>query len=209
MLAVRTEIRDAGLGWRLKTYQRRVLLERGVRTCYWTFDPLEARNGYLNLGKLGAVSREYVEDMYGDSHSPLHRGLGTDRLVALWRMDSRRVEARLVGLEHPLKMADVAGLPRAFGVDGQPPDLVCPAVIPGEDTLKDPSRFLVPVPTRIQEVRARDAEVAKAWRVATRRAFSRALERGYEVVDLVRDEGPLSYYLLARRANGPDGGAGK
>ena len=33
MLAVRPELRNEGLGWRLKTYQRRVLLDRGVRTC--------------------------------------------------------------------------------------------------------------------------------------------------------------------------------
>lgn len=205
MLAVRPELRDAGLGWRLKTHQRKVLLERGVRTCYWTFDPLESRNGHLNLGKLGAVVREYSVNMYGDSDSPLHRGLGTDRFVALWRMDSRRVEARLVGLEHPPAPVDVAALPRAFGVDGEPTGVLRPVLPGGAAVPPDPPRYLVPIPTRIQDLRARDPDAARAWRDATREVFSRALESGYEVVELVRVEGPLSYYLVERGEGGQPG----
>lgn len=99
MLAVRPEHRNAGLGTRLKLHQRRQLLDAGIRKIYWTFDPLESRNAYLNLVHLGAVAREYVVDMYGGSSSPLHAGLGTDRLVAVWLLDSPRVEERVRELE--------------------------------------------------------------------------------------------------------------
>ncbi|NIP92192.1 MAG: acetyltransferase, partial [Gemmatimonadetes bacterium] len=64
-----------------------------VTRMYWTFDPLESRNAYLNLSRLGAVVREYAPDMYGVSDSPLHRGLGTDRFVVTWELDTARVQA--------------------------------------------------------------------------------------------------------------------
>jgi predicted GNAT superfamily acetyltransferase len=63
----------------------------------WTFDPLEIKNAYLNLHKLGAVVRRYEIDFYGVSSSRLQGGLPTDRLLAEWEMDSPRVEAALSG----------------------------------------------------------------------------------------------------------------
>ena len=68
----------------------------GITRVYWTFDPLESKNAHLNLNKLGAVAREYVQDMYGQTDSPLHSGIGTDRLVPTWTLDSERVVQRLV-----------------------------------------------------------------------------------------------------------------
>jgi predicted GNAT superfamily acetyltransferase len=196
MLAVRPELRNEGLGWRLKTYQRRVLLDRGVRTCYWTFDPLESRNAYLNFTKLGAIVCEYEIDMYGDSDSPLHRGLGTDRFVALWRLDSQRVESRLVGRAAPLTLAHFSALPRAFGVEGGL-EVPLPAPPPAASA-GDPPRFLVPIPSRVQDLKARDPEAARAWRAATRAVFSRTIGNGYQVSELIRD-GILSYYVVERQ----------
>jgi predicted GNAT superfamily acetyltransferase len=51
------------------------------------FDPLDAKNAYLNIGKLGAIVRRYSVNHYGASSSPLHAGLDSDRLVAEWRLD--------------------------------------------------------------------------------------------------------------------------
>ncbi len=50
----------------------------------WTFDPLEIKNAYLNIEKLGAIARRYNENQYGITSSPLQGGLPTDRLVAEW-----------------------------------------------------------------------------------------------------------------------------
>ena len=84
MLAVRPELQNAGLGARLKAYQRDKLLLMGITRVHWTFDPLESTNAHLNLNKLGAVAREYVQDMYGETDSPLHRGIGTVRGYRTW-----------------------------------------------------------------------------------------------------------------------------
>ena len=86
MLAVRSEARNRGLGRRLKLAQADALRAAGVKTVYWTYDPLVARNAHLNLNLLGATVDEYVPDMYGRSDSDLHR-LGTDRFVVKWCLE--------------------------------------------------------------------------------------------------------------------------
>jgi predicted GNAT superfamily acetyltransferase len=97
MLAVRESHRNRGLGTQLKLEQRRDALSRGIRSMQWTFDPLEIKNAYLNLHKLGAIACRYEVDFYGVSSSRLQGGLPTDRLVAEWQLDSPRVEAILQG----------------------------------------------------------------------------------------------------------------
>lgn len=95
MLAVRQAYRDAGLGRKMKLYQREDALGRGIELMEWTFDPLEIKNAYLNIEKLGAIARRYNVNQYGSTSSPLQGGLPTDRLVAEWWMKSRRVETVL------------------------------------------------------------------------------------------------------------------
>ena len=57
MLAVRKDQRNSGLGRRLKLLQREDALSRGIELIEWTFDPLEIKNAYLNIEKLGAITR--------------------------------------------------------------------------------------------------------------------------------------------------------
>lgn len=91
MLAVVPEYRDGGLGRRLKYAQREEALGRGIELIEWTFDPLEIKNAYLNIERLGAIARRYQPDFYGPSSSPLQGGLPTDRLYAEWWLRSARV----------------------------------------------------------------------------------------------------------------------
>lgn len=93
MTAVLADYQNRGIGRRLKLYQRREALGRGIRLIEWTFDPLELRNAHFNLVRLGAIVRQFVPNCYGVTSSPLHAGLPTDRLVAEWWLDSRRVRA--------------------------------------------------------------------------------------------------------------------
>ena len=95
MLAVRASHRNRGLGAQLKWEQRREALSRGVRHMEWTFDPLEIKNAFLNIHRLGVMAREYRVNFYGVSSSRLQGGLPTDRLLAEWEVDSPRVEALL------------------------------------------------------------------------------------------------------------------
>ena len=102
MLAVRQQYRNRGLGRRVKFFQREDALARGFELMEWTFDPLEIKNAYLNIEKLGAIARRYNVNQYGITSSPLQGGLPSDRLVAEWWMKSQRVTALLSGKGMPL-----------------------------------------------------------------------------------------------------------
>ena len=97
MLGVLPAYRNAQIGRRLKLRQRADALARGISLIEWTFDPLELKNAFLNIERLGAIVRVYKENQYGATTSPLHGGLPTDRCIAEWWIDSPRVQGILVG----------------------------------------------------------------------------------------------------------------
>src|SRR2546421_1468083 len=78
-LGVVPELRGGGIGIALKEAQRADALQLGLELVSWTFDPLEARNAYINLHRLGCVARLYDRDHYGDMEDELNRGLPSDR----------------------------------------------------------------------------------------------------------------------------------
>jgi predicted GNAT superfamily acetyltransferase len=93
MLGVLPRFRNTGLGRRMKLEQRDYALRAGLELIEWTFDPLEIKNAYFNLERLGVIARRYVHNQYGTTSSPLHGGLPTDRLVAEWWVRTPRAEA--------------------------------------------------------------------------------------------------------------------
>jgi predicted GNAT superfamily acetyltransferase len=101
MLGVRATHRNAGLGRRIKLFQREDALDRGFELIEWTFDPLEIKNAYLNIERLGAVARRYTVNQYGLTSSALQGGLPSDRLVAEWWLKSKRVENMLQSVAKP------------------------------------------------------------------------------------------------------------
>lgn len=112
MLAVRESYRNYGLGQRMKLAQREEALQRGFKLMEWTFDPLEIKNAYFNIEKLGAITRRYSVNQYGNSSSPLQGGLPTDRLVAEWWLGSDRVKNLLQsGTKTPVKIEKTISVP--------------------------------------------------------------------------------------------------
>jgi predicted GNAT superfamily acetyltransferase len=112
MLAVRKDHRNSGLGRRLKLLQREDALARGIELIEWTFDPLEIKNAYLNIEKLGAIARRYNINQYGITSSPLQGGLPSDRLIAEWWLTSKRVGNLLgTGKNPPAKVETAIEVP--------------------------------------------------------------------------------------------------
>jgi predicted GNAT superfamily acetyltransferase len=97
MLGVLPAYNNAGIGRRLKLQQRAEAMARGIELIEWTFDPLELKNAFFNIERLGAIVRRYNENQYGITASPLHGGLPTDRCYAEWWLSSPRVHAILSG----------------------------------------------------------------------------------------------------------------
>lgn len=191
MLAVEPEYRGRGLGRAMKLHQRERLLALGIERMLWTFDPLVARNAHLNLSRLGAIARTYKRDLYGQSASPLHAGIGTDRLLAEWEMTGERVRARL------------AGAPAAAGADGGPllavPDTSGPLPRPGAFS-PDGSHATVrmAVPSDIDALKAADIPLARAWRETVREALEWAFGEGYVAVGVESVGDGTAAYTLTR-----------
>ena len=168
MLAVRVGARDRGLGKRLKAYQRQLLLEIGVRNMYWTFDPLVARNAYLNLERLGARVSEYRTNFYGDdTGSAMHAALGTDRFIVVWPLDT----------EYEAQDSRVAR------EEWRDAPVIGSAVT---EPLPTATRVRVSIPDDIFAVLEDDPKLAHQWRSTTRAAFNTYLSRGYRVVGFER-----------------------
>jgi len=188
MLAVREPLRNRGIGEQLKRYQREALLARGVGRMYWTFDPLEAKNAYINFARLGVTAREYIRDMYGDSSSFLHQGIGTDRLVAAWDLGSRRVAERLAGIADAPELRSLPEI-NPLVIEDELAYTGRPNLLLAED------RAVLHIPAEIQRIKQISPESAAEWRTVTRAALEYYLGSGYEVADLVRGESHSSYVL--------------
>lgn len=96
MMGVLPEYRNRGVGRQLKMRQRHDALARGISLIEWTFDPLDMKNAYFNIERLGAIVRRYVRNQYGISSSALHGRLPTDRCVAEWWITNTRPKPDVV-----------------------------------------------------------------------------------------------------------------
>jgi predicted GNAT superfamily acetyltransferase len=96
-VGVLPQYQNQGIGRELKLAQRADAIERGIQVIQWTFDPLQPRNAYFNLIRLGGIARTYLPNAYGRTSSPLHGGLPTDRLLIEWHLNSPRVIGILGG----------------------------------------------------------------------------------------------------------------
>jgi predicted GNAT superfamily acetyltransferase len=81
--AVKPGLRGMGIGERLKRAQAEIVRAQSINLMTWTFDPLEARNAYFNLHKLGAI----VVNCYGVMNDALNAGLPSDRFELEWWLD--------------------------------------------------------------------------------------------------------------------------
>ncbi|SIN89822.1 Predicted acetyltransferase, GNAT superfamily [Singulisphaera sp. GP187] len=181
---------STGLGYRLKMAQRDLALESGVDLIAWAFDPLQAGNARFNLVKLGATSNRYVDDMYGPRTDALNLGVPTDRLIAEWELAAPpRPDAATTHewstYSYLIESKAIADGSRAV-VRTQP---------------AEGSNVLVEIPHDIAGLRARDARMAEAWRLAVRESLTSAFAAGYRAVGFVgerSDADRRAYYLLHR-----------
>ena len=111
MLAVLPPYRNAGAGRALKLAQRDIALADGFDLVEWTYDPLEIKNAFFNLHRLGAISRRYVRDFYGPSSSPLQGGLPTDRLYAEWWIRSEHVARAVANVPMSFQRSNTLSIP--------------------------------------------------------------------------------------------------
>lgn len=185
-LGIHPDYRAYGIGERLKRRQKELALQKGYEYISWTYDPLETVNGYLNVHKLKAVCTEYMEDVYGEMSDALNSGIATDRFLVEWRMKgSEDVCPNDHSLDYPhLISTQLQG------------DFVEPREIHLE---LEGECLLVPVPSNFQEMKNKQFPLAVKWRETTRQVFTYYLNRGWMVVDLLKDSKTANQYVYVLR----------
>jgi predicted GNAT superfamily acetyltransferase len=194
MLGIVPEWRQRGLGRALKLVQRQRAITLGLDLVEWTFDPLLAVNAHFNIACLGAVAGEYHENMYGQSSSPLHGSLPTDRLIAQWWVRAEHVAALAAGAGY-----DPGPLAAAPCLNAVNAGTRWPACGPIDLSVAAPAvRVLIPV--EFPDMLAAAPGLARHWRLATREMFTTYFARGYRATGFLLDRtaGQGSYILTLR-----------
>ncbi|WP_211229389.1 hypothetical protein [Nakamurella lactea] len=174
-----------GVGRAMKLHQRAWCLQREVQTIAWTYDPLIARNAYLNLRVLGASAEEYLVAFYGQMADAINAGDRTDRLLVRWHLTAPVPDPPEVGIDRAVPAAiyrDAAGAPVA-------------AATP------DASRCRLAIPADIEALRRSEPELATRWRMVVGEVLPALLATGWAVTGFDR----AGHYLLDRAPAAPPG----
>jgi predicted GNAT superfamily acetyltransferase len=183
-LAVLPAHRRHGLGEKLKWFQRDWCLARSIDTVQWTTDPLRTINADLNIRCLGAISKVYYENYYGEMDG-INAGAPSDRILMEWNLTAPRVLSRIKGDAPQLDPAGaVAANPGAIGTNKW------------EVLELDAPLIRINLPEDFGLLLTTDLEMALNWRLHIREALERQLSRGYFISQFTRMNGPA--YLLER-----------
>lgn len=176
-----------GAGFALKQHQRAWALARGIAEITWTFDPLVRRNGYFNVCKLGADISEYHDDFYGAMGDGINGDGASDRVLAVWRLDSERAVQAAGGSprepEVERLLAEGARVVLREAAGGSP-----------EIGAANASVLLCQAPADVVALRLAQPHLADEWRRALRDTMGRALHSGYATVGMTRS----GWYVLKR-----------
>jgi predicted GNAT superfamily acetyltransferase len=178
----------------IKWAQREAVLALDIDHITWTYDPLETRNGNLNLHKLGALCRTYKRDVYGFINDGLNQGAPTDRFYVDWWLASQWVKDHAARRYHAKSEAEWLA---AGAVVVNPPQQQVSGWLPGTFAETDRKEVLVAVPKDYQAVKRAYPEAGLSWRLHTREIFEWAFGMGYTAVDLIVAK-ELCYYLLVK-----------
>ncbi|WP_107935215.1 GNAT family N-acetyltransferase [Ureibacillus chungkukjangi] len=189
ILGISKNVREKGIGEALKWEQRKIAIERGYDMMLWTYDPLETRNGYLNLTKLHTICDTYIENCYGEMQDGLNKGLPSDRFEVNWHLTSKYVEKKhaidltKASIVAPYKMNDL-NFPVLAEVNSQ--------------LLLEEDVYLLPVPQSFQQLKATDPKLALDWRLKTRSLIQMLFSNGYAAVRLEKGK-DVHYYQFIKR----------
>ena len=178
LLAVRPSAQGRGLSTRLKLYQRRWCLDRGIRLVTWTYDPLLTRNAHLNISRLRARAEAYLCNFYGPMGG-IYGDLPTDRFEVYWHLDHPEVQAAARG--------------KRSGADGLES---WPRLRPG-GRLSGP-RLAVEIPLGAPRLYSEDPALARRARMDVRRLALRLFANGYVASSFAAVSGSGLYGFVRR-----------
>ncbi len=166
----------SGIGYQLKLYQKEWAKKQGYDMIAWTYDPLMALNARFNIHKIGAFSRTYLKNFYGQMDDNINTGMRTDRFVAELWLDYEKPETEDRG---------ITALDRNGIVSG---DL--------QRIAMDESCIRVYIPGNFKAVRDRSMDEAMRWRDSSDKVMKFLFSQGFIAVDFKSDTD--NFYLFTR-----------
>jgi predicted GNAT superfamily acetyltransferase len=191
MMAIHPDYRNQKLGEKLKFKQREWALNKGFDRMIWTFDPLEIKNGYLNLTKLGGHVKTYIKSYYGEMNDKLNKGTPSDRFLLEWELQSPVVMEASKGKKNTSPRWNNYPLYLDFSLNRE---------IPHPGSIREVSNeigVLVPVPKQIQRLKNTSPETAFNWRMEIRNAASKLLSNDYFLRGALLDT-EIGYYVFEK-----------
>ena len=177
MMAVAVDYQNKGVGARLKWSQRERAISEGRSRIKWTWDPMQARNAYFNLNRLGVTVSSYAENFYGTDYSASPaiktepRGIDSDRLFAEWQLRSPRVAA----------LAKPGSKPETLAITG-------------------PAAVEIVIPVEWTRLVAADPAKAKSEQLRVRSEFQKAFADGLVAAGFERSSTEPRYLLYEPKA---------
>jgi predicted GNAT superfamily acetyltransferase len=195
-LGVDPHYRNRGIGFILKQRQAEEALKLGYKKIRWTYDPLESRNGYLNIAKLGAICGDYIENCYGEMKDTLNNGMPSDRFHVEWYPDHPYLKERH---EH---FANLEVETSSLALQWKENETGLPCAVPVTNLdLSQASYLFVPIPVDFQKLKEVDHALALDWRLKTRNIFVSLFSKDWAVAHVIRKQNELcQHYVLCRRS---------
>jgi predicted GNAT superfamily acetyltransferase len=166
-------VQDRGVGRQLKLAQRQWAKEQGLALVAWSYDPLQAGNANFNLRRLGAFSRTYEVNYFGERTDALNAGLDTDRLLVEWPVDDVPAPWAASNVR-PMR---VGGWQLNDSLDQEIADAATANAV-----------IEVEIPMDLPRIKSRDPDLARAWQQSVRTWMLAAFARGYVACDFVREQ---------------------
>lgn len=184
MMAVKAQHRDGGLGYKMKVKQKELALNHGYKKIMWTFDPLESRNAYLNIAKLGGIAKTYYPNHYGLMNDELNGGLPSDRLLLEWELNKN--SADYIPAEEQIQTCV------SWKMVGNMPSPLSLEIISNQVDY-----YKIPVPKDIHKIKERDFVIAEKWRFILRDAFKLLFDKGYRLKSFQTTNHLVNYYIVS------------
>lgn len=188
MMAVHPDYRDSGIGMKLKLEQRSWAIRHGYTKIVWTFDPLLARNAYLNISKLGGYVRKYIVSLYGTWQTKLP----SDRFLVEWDLESGRV-LEIIGQTYT-EQSNGPGYRSLIDYEVKEERIVSLQANP----VSGGAGYLVPVPASLEGMLKDQFLLVQQWQAVVRESCLEAFSRNYRITGMIRNPGPVHHYVLER-----------
>lgn len=184
MAGVHPDYQGLGIGFNLKQHQRTWAIANNYSMIAWTFDPLQQRNAFFNLHRLGATSSTYHRNFYGELRDSINEGLQTDRLEIAWHLNKPYVQ----------DLADGQTRKNLF-VNDETPRLIDESMHIKLPTSWDAKHYVVEIPYHLNSLRESNITEVIQWQNALAEVFTIAFAQGYKVTDFWRVEERCGYIL--------------